>query len=300
VAAVLYDARRRAAGGAGHPPDGTRVTAHDPRPTTDDAVVGKVRFWRHAFTAPGQHGLCPLDTERSWPARGYAAQLQEWAVYGPTAESYRESQTVLERILGVSLRAQAIETSVADAAGEVRAFDEQPAEPPAPASEQTILVVQADGTGVPMGPASPAAPSVRLSQGQKRGQKKEAVVTGLYPIAPVAARTSPGAHGLAAAPPSPSSARLLQAPGRPEAETRPPPVGQELRATLEGQAVAMTRLVQRVTPREGSQSQHRVALTEGAEALPQQGVTYWPEPTLNRTTRLWHMRFPEIPARPAL
>ena len=165
-------------------PDGTRLTAHDQRPTTDYSVFGNGRLWRHAFTAPGQQGLCPLDAELSLPARCYSDLLQEWAVYGTTDESYRESQTVLQRILGLSLSAQAIETSVADAAGEVRAFYEQPAEPPVPAPEQTILVVQADGTGVPMVPASPAAPSVRLSKGQKRGKKKEAVVTGLYTIAP--------------------------------------------------------------------------------------------------------------------
>jgi hypothetical protein len=165
-------------------PDGTRLPDHDQRPTTYDSVCGKVRLGRHAFTAPGQQGRCPLDAELSVPARGYADLLQEWAIDGTTDESYRERQTVLERILGWSLSAQAIATSVADAAGEVSTFYEQPAEPPAPAPEQTILVVQAEGTGVPMVPASPAVPSVRLRKGQKRGKKQEAVVTGLSPIAP--------------------------------------------------------------------------------------------------------------------
>lgn len=87
-------------------------------------------------------------------------------------------------------------------------------------------------------------------------------------------------------------AAWLQDPGRPETETRPTPVGKERRATLEGKAVAMTRLVQRVTQREGSQIQHRVALTDGAEALQQQGVTDLPEHTLgldiiHATEYLW-------------
>lgn len=249
-------------------PDGTPWTAHDQRPTPDDSVCGHVRFWRHAFTAPGQQGRCPLDAALSLPARCYADRLQAWAVYGTTAASYRESPTVLERILGLSLSAQAIATSIAAAAGQGRAFYEQPAEPSAPAPEQTILVGQADGTGLPMVPASPAAPAVRLSQGQERGKKQEAVVTGLSTIAP--SRCTPQA-GVAA---------LLQALGRPEAETRPTPVGKALRATLEGKAVAMTRLVQRVTPRAGPQSQHRVALTAGAEAWQPQVVPHVPEHTL--------------------
>ena len=51
-------------------PDGTPLTYHDQRPTSDYSVFGKVRCWRHAFTAAGQEGLCPLDAELSLPARG--------------------------------------------------------------------------------------------------------------------------------------------------------------------------------------------------------------------------------------
>lgn len=91
---------------------------------------------------------------------------------------------MIERILGVSLRVQALEASVAEAAGEVPAFDDQPAEPPAPALDATILVVQADGTGVPLVPPSPAVPPGRLGKGQTRGKHKDAVVTGLSTIAP--------------------------------------------------------------------------------------------------------------------
>ncbi len=71
---------------------------------------------------------------------------------------------------------------------------------------------------------------------------------------------------------------LLQDPGRPEAETRPTPVGKELRATLEGKSAAMTRWVQG----EGPHIQHQVALTDGAEALQQQVVTHVPEHSLVR------------------
>jgi hypothetical protein len=61
-------------------PDGTRLTYHDQRPTTDSSVFGKVRFWRHSFTSVGQEGLGPVDAELSLPARCYADLLREWAV----------------------------------------------------------------------------------------------------------------------------------------------------------------------------------------------------------------------------
>jgi len=103
-------------------PDGTRLTYHDQRPTTYYSVFGKVRFWRHSFTSLGHEGLCPVDAELSLPARCYSDLLREWAVYGTTDESYRESQTVLERILGLSLSVQALETCVTEAGAEVTTF----------------------------------------------------------------------------------------------------------------------------------------------------------------------------------
>jgi hypothetical protein len=165
-------------------PDGTRLTYHDQRPTTSSAVFGQVCFERHDFTAPGQTGLCPLDAELSLPARGSSDLLREWAVYGTTDESSRESQTVLVRILGLSLSVHALETCVTDAAAEVAGFSAQPAEPTAPPPVGTILVGQADGNGVPMVQPSPQRLPGRLGKGQKRGKKKEAVVTGLSTIAP--------------------------------------------------------------------------------------------------------------------
>jgi hypothetical protein len=244
-------------------PDGTRLTYHDQRPMTYYSVFGKVCFERHYFTAPGQTGLCPLDAELSLPARCYSDLLREWAVYGTTDASYRESQTVLERILGLPLSVHALETCVTEAAVDVAGFYAQPAEPTAPPPVGAILVVQADGKGVSMVQSSSQRPLVRLSKGQKRGKKKEAVVTGLYTIAPYP-RT-----------PQEVVAALLQDSGGPEPAARPQPVDKELRATLAGKAVAMRRLAQRAAQREGPQIEPRVALTDGAEALQQQLVTHF-------------------------
>jgi hypothetical protein len=261
-------------------PDGTRLTYHDQRPTTYYSVFGKVCFARHYFTARGQEGRCPLDAELSLPARGYSDLLREWATYGATDASYRESQTVLERILGLSLSLQAIEIDVMEAAGDVTTFYEQPAEPAVPPPAATILVVQADGKGVPMVQPPTESSSVRLAKGQKRTKKKDAVVTALYTVSPYQ-RT-----------PQDVVAALLQDSSRPELTARPQPVGKELRATLAGKGNAMSLLAQRVAHRAGPPIQQRVALTDGAEALQQQLVMHFPEHTLvldiiHATEYLW-------------
>jgi len=236
-------------------PDGTRLAYQDRRQTTYFSIFGKIRFERHYFHAPGQKGICPLDAALSLPSRCYSDLLRDWAEYCTTDESYEESNRVLQRILGLSLSKQALETAVQEDATDVEAFYEQKATPPAEA-EGSILVIQVDGKGVPMVRTEAAELPARRGKGQKRTQKKESVVTAIYTIAPylrtpeqVADALLHDAHQASTQPP------------------RPAPVGKEVRATLKGKDFALARLARRVDPRQGPHIQHRVALTDGAEAL---------------------------------
>jgi hypothetical protein len=261
-------------------PGGPQFTYHDCRPITYYSIFGKVRFVRHYFAAPGHPGCCPLDAALSLPARCYSDLLREWAAFGTTDASYRESQTGLERILGRQLSLQALETGVHEDATDVTAFYAQPPEPHAPVPLGAILVVQADGKGVPQTQVLAGVPRERLGKGQKRSKKKEAVVTSLYSIAPYH-RT-----------PADVVAALLQDPRRPEPATRPRPVDKEVHATLEGKTVALTRLQQRAAQRRDTPPEQRVALTDGAEALQEQVRVHFPAHTLvldiiHATEYLW-------------
>ena len=192
----------------------------------------------------------------SLPERCYSDLLREWAAFGTTDESYRESQTGLARILGHQLSLQAIETGVREDATDVTAFYAQPPDPSTPVPLGPILVVQADGKGVPQAQVLTDAARERLGKGQKRSKKKEAVVTSLYTIAPYR-RT-----------PQDVVAALLHEEPTADLPTRPRPVAKEVHATLEGKPVALTRL------------QQRVALTDGAEAVQTQLQAHFPEHTL--------------------
>jgi hypothetical protein len=248
-------------------PAGTVLAYHDQRPTTYYSVFGKLVFCRHAFTAPGQPVVCPLDAALGLPERCYSDLLREWMAYGATDESYRESQTVLERVLGLSLSLQAWETTVAEAAVDVAGFYDQPRAPDAGASPETLLVVQADGKGVPLVPPEPPPRPVRRGKGRPPATK-EAVVTALYTIAPYP-RT-----------PQDVVAALLREAAPPRPAPRPAPGGKEVRATLDGKEAALTRLAQRAAQREHPALAHRVALTDGAAALQAQLLTHLPNYTL--------------------
>jgi hypothetical protein len=243
--------------------DGTRLRYHDRRSIGYLSIFGKLRIWRHAFTAPGQPVVCPLDAALSLPERCYSDVLREWATYGATDGAYRASQTVLERVLGLPLSVQAIETAVAEDAEDVAAFL---TEAPAVSSDAAgrLLVVQADGKGVPMVPAETGAPvgrrEVRRKRGQPPGAKREAIVTAVYTIEPTPRRP---ADVLATLLPLEQDGVSASA----DRADRARPVGKELRATLDGKAPALARLAARARQYDGPHIRGRVALTDGADAL---------------------------------
>jgi hypothetical protein len=249
--------------------DGTVLPSHDRRPVTYLSVFGKIVFERHAFTAPGQAMVCPLDAELSLPERCYSDLLREWSGFGSADGSYREGAAFLERILGWPLSVQALETTAREDAVDVAAFYERPVEVEAPAAEAaTILVAQADGKGVTVIQPTPAEPLARRGKGAPPNRMREAVVTALYTIQPY--RRTPEAV----------AAALLREPDRPEPGPRPRPIHKELRATLDGKAVALERLADRVQRRDGPQIVDRVALTDGAQALQAQMRAALPKHTL--------------------
>lgn len=245
--------------------DGTDLSYHSLRRTTYFSIFGKVQFKRHYFYEKEKKGVCPLDAELSLPPRCYSDLLRDWAEYCTTTESYDESIQVLKRILGLSISKLALETGVREDAVDVAAFYEQKPVP-LPKEEGPILVVQADGKGVPMVREETTSRPARRGKGMKRTKKKEAVVTAIYTIEPYQ-RT-----------PEEVVDRLLheleeneQDPDCSDTDSpRPLPVGKEVRATLEGKDTAFERLAQCVARREGTRIQHRVALTDGDDALQRQ------------------------------
>lgn len=173
------------------------------------------------------------------------------------------------RLLGLELSTQAIKDLVAEDAADVEAFYAQPAAP-APASEAVLLVVQADGKGVPIVRPPAGEPKVRLGKGAKHSRKKEAVVTGLYTIAP---------HPRTPEEVITSLFHPQRPPGTP-LRVRSGPQNKQLWATLTGKDAALARLAHQAAKREGPHIQHRVALTDGAEALQERVQQHLPTFTL--------------------
>ena len=240
-------------------------------------VLGTAAFFlaRSTHRQPGPHsggtgGMPSAPTPKPAAPTGVNCQIvlsdertpAAGAEYCITDESYDESIRVLKRILTLSISKRALEVGVEEDAAAVNAFYEQKPVPPLD-TEGSILVIQADGKGVPMVQTEPANQPARRGKGEKRTKKKEAVVTGMYTIQPHL-RT----------PEQVVKALLHDIDGNEESEAvtashsqRPTPVGKELRATLAGKDIAFERLTERVAQQEGVHIRHRVALTDGDDAL---------------------------------
>ena len=193
-----------------------------------------------------------MDAELSLGADCYSDLVREVSEYLAVYSVYHKTSDILERLLGLPLSTRVVALNLTEDAVDVEAYYAQKAAP-APSTEAEILVIQADGKGVPMILEENGADKVRLGKGEKRGRKKEAVVTGVYTIAP-AIRTPEQVVS--------SFFDQTDTPGE-----RPKPHNKHLWATLDGKDKALARLAKQVTPRQGSHIQDKVALCDGCAAL---------------------------------
>jgi len=130
--------------------------------------------------------IVPLDARLGLPAGEFSALLEDWAQAMCVQNAYGKSQDLLERILGLRLTVRSLEHMNVRMAEGVTSFRE--AEPtPAAKEEGAILVVTADGKGVPMrrDPSEgPAQEGKRRRKGEKANKKRQACVGAVYTIDP--------------------------------------------------------------------------------------------------------------------
>jgi hypothetical protein len=234
---------------------GQTLPYHDERKRTYFSIFGKIPFWRPYFYT-SEVGEAPLDAELSLGSDCYSDFLREMSEYLAVYVAYSKDADLLDRFFDLPLSTRVIQQIIDTDAEDVEAFYMQKP-PPSPTEEEQILVIQADGKGVPMVLEAPAEPQVRLGKGKKRGRKKEAIVTTVYTTA-CAPRT----------PQQVVDSLFCQDSGPPEASSEHSrPQNKHIWATLDGKDAALDRLARQVAPRQGNHIQYQVALCDGCKAL---------------------------------
>ena len=165
-------------------PRGEKLPYHSRKKVSYRSVFGEIEIERGYYWEKGSaEGFCPLDARLNLPSRKDSYLLQEWALRMGVAESYDEVQGGLSELLGLEIPKRQLEAVAGDAGASGRTFYDQKQAPP-PRQGGPILVVEADGKGVPMKKDVPKEKVKRLSKGQKRDKKKMAWVGVVYTTEP--------------------------------------------------------------------------------------------------------------------
>lgn len=225
------------------------------------SIFGKLHFVRPYFYHKGKDGQTPLDAELRLGDDCYSELVREVNDYLGVYDVYHKACDILERLLGLSLSTRVIQTNLGEDAADVSAYYSQK---PAPVAnrEAEILIVQADGKGIPMILEETKTDPVRLGKGEKHGRKKEAIVTSVYSIE-----------------------RFIRTPEQVVASyydkislAKPSqPQNKHLWATLDGKDAALSRLTEQVQSRLGSHIQHKIALCDGCKSLQTRIAKYFPD-----------------------
>lgn len=127
----------------------------------------------------------PLDERLGLPEGVFSYVLEDWSQRLCLKESFAEAGRSLEMLLGLKLGARTLEHMSRAVAGYAPAFQDALPLPP-PEGEGPLLVVTADGKGVPMRrpPQDAPRPHHRRTKGEKANEKQMACVGAVYTIEP--------------------------------------------------------------------------------------------------------------------
>ena len=115
------------------------------------SIFGRIEICRYVYQIRKKKAAeyIPTDESLQLPAEEHSYLLEDWSQRLTTQCSYSEAKTVLKELLGVDISVRALENINRRMASSVNGYWESAA-PPTPEEEDEIIVVSADGKGVPM------------------------------------------------------------------------------------------------------------------------------------------------------
>ena len=236
------------------------------------SVFGELLISRFVYgTRAGQKiEAVPLDARLGLPASDFSYLLENWVQQLCVKESFQEAGASLATLLGLRLGVRTLETMNQRLADFADAFRDQQ---PVPETEEALLVVTADGKGVPM--RRPLEERVcghqRRRKGEKAQKKQMAYVGAVYSIARFVRTASDVVEEVC---------RRERAADRPRPQHKR--VRAEMTAVLEGEAIVTGRetlfgeLSDEVVRRRRGQTVKLVCLLDGERALWEQRAEYFP------------------------
>jgi hypothetical protein len=156
--------------------DGARLPREKRLRGRDDvSMFGTFKVARTCDRTPGEPGLFPLDAPVNLPERCYSYVLPEWMTVFAVEHPFKERAGFFAPLFDLDVAESVLMEVAKEAPQDDEAFS---AQRPLSAedTEGALLVVSVDGKGVPMIKEEAAKLTAKLGTGEKRQQKKEALV----------------------------------------------------------------------------------------------------------------------------
>jgi hypothetical protein len=147
-----------------------------------ELIIGRVAYG----TREGQKiERVPPDERLGLPEGDFSYVLEDWGQRLGLKGSFAEAGQSPEMLLGLRVGVRALERMNRVVAGHARSFQDS-LEPPPPGEEGPLMVVTADGKGVPMRRPEEDGPEPhhRRTKGEKANKKQMACVGAVYSIKP--------------------------------------------------------------------------------------------------------------------
>lgn len=153
-------------------------------------IFGPLEIKRYAYQPKdrgdkydGSDNIYPLDVQANLHQSSYSYLLQEIVLLSSNNQSYKKVSEFIKKIFSVTLGVDAIERIIKDGASSFQEFYN--GLKPIVAKEKEIVVVSADGKGVPMTKEESRTIKAKVGKGEKKQKKKESLVTVCYKTLPI-------------------------------------------------------------------------------------------------------------------
>ena len=131
----------------------------------------------------GSDNIYPLDVKANLHKNSYSYVLQEIVSLASNNQSFKQTSKFIEKIFNINLGVDAVERIIQDTSSSFGEFYNELN--PIAAKEQEIVIVSADGKGVPMTKEESKNIKGRVGKGEKKQKKKESLVSVCYSTLPI-------------------------------------------------------------------------------------------------------------------
>jgi len=153
-------------------------------------IFGQLQLKRYGYQPinrgkkyDGSDNIYPLDVKANLPKSSYSYLLQEIISLASSNQSFKQASTFIDKLFSIRIGVDAIEKITQDISSSFEDFFHTLT--PTVAKEDEIVVISADGKGVPMTKEESKNIKGRVGKGEKKQKKKESLVTVCYSTTPI-------------------------------------------------------------------------------------------------------------------